>query len=194
MHLYSFLAVCIAIRPTGSHGGWDVVNVCHPHVTDINTHPPMQDTLSVDLLREGHKPGCHGNKSRTLKGLSDAVALTTMHTCTCVIVTSMSMNTTSLECGDAVCTSSRMQCISCIQRNQVLLVIYSASCVNHLLFAEHHRWHLNGRALAWWMVLADWVWVWHECENLNMSKYLFWLMLRLLAAVLGYFGSVKHGL
>lgn len=170
MHLYSFLAVCIAVHSTGSHGGWGVVNVCHPHVTDINTHPHMQDTLGVDLLWEGqsHKPGCHGNKGRALKGLSDAVALTTARAFTCVIVTSMSSNTTSLECGDAVCTSW-MPWIRCIQRSQVLLVIYNASCVNHVLFAEQsHRWRLKWhRTFAGWMVVADCAWVWHECKNFS---------------------------
>lgn len=35
----------------------------------------MQDTGGVDLPWEGesHKPGCHGNKGSTLKGLSDGV-------------------------------------------------------------------------------------------------------------------------
>lgn len=116
--------------------------MCVIHMLQILTPTHTCKTLGVDLLWEGqsHKPGCHGNKGRALKGLSDAVALTTARSFTCVIVTSMSINTTSLECGDAVRTSSRMPWIRYIQRSQVLLVIYNASSVNHVLFAEQsHR-------------------------------------------------------
>lgn len=112
----------------------------------------MQDTLGVDLLWEGqsYKPGYHGNKGRTLTWLNDEVVLRTW-----VSVTSMSMNITSFKCGDIVCASSWMLWIRCIQRSQVLLVICSAACVNHLLFAEQsHRWRLKWQDFDW---LAGWL-------------------------------------
>lgn len=105
----------------------------------------------------------------------------------CVIV---SMNTTSLKCGDVVCTSSWMLWIRCIQRIQVLLVIHSAACVNHLLFAEQsHRWRLKWQDFDW---LDGWlcVRVWHECEKnfsilqIMLSKPRLCLMLRFLVAAL----------
>lgn len=153
----------------------------------------MQDTLGVDLLWEGqsYKPGYHGNKGRTLTWLNDEVVLRTW-----VSVTSMSMNITSFKCGDIVCASSWMLWIRCIQRSQVLLVICSAACVNHLLFAEQsHRWRLKWQDFDW---LAGWlcvcVRVWQECEK-NFSLWLCF-MLRFLAAALIWllWLCIKHDL
>ncbi len=126
-------------------------------------HPHMQDTLGEYLLWEGqsYKPGYHGNKSRTLTWLNDEVVLRTF-------LTSMSMNMTLMKCGDVICASSWMLWIRCIQRSQVLLVIYRAACVNNLLFAEqNNRWCLKWQDFDW---LAGWFCVCMFDRNVRKSS------------------------